>query len=177
MNSRSAYVAALATLLLLVGACGGDTEPSTTTTATSETPSDAASPAGEVIEYGEDGVAIEDAEDVSKLKGAPEDFKAFMTGLIEEVESDDSCEYPATYGVNVIDPVGYASGGFSQCGGHYIVWARVAGQWREVLGGQDYPRCRDLANLGVPVRIAEDLAESDKATCYDDEERTVQYKP
>lgn len=170
MNSRPTFVPLLAALLIVAGGCGGDPAPATDGTATSASPSPAA---GKVIRFPGDGVTIEDEKDVSKLTGAPEDFKAFIADLIENVEADETCEHAPAYSVDAIDPAGYASGGFGQCGGHYIIWASVAGQWREVLAGQDHPRCDDLTRLAIPREI---LGSGIGDTCYDGE-REVPYEP
>ena len=170
MNSRPTFVALIASLLLVTGGCGDDPE-SSGKTATSASPS----PSGEVITFGDDGATIESESDVSKLEGAPEDFTTFMAGLIEDVEVDEECEHAAQYAVDAIDPAGYASGGFAQCGGHYIIWAKVAGQWREVLAGQDHPPCADLTRLGIPKEIL--VGDRIGDTCYDDKTRPVPYEP
>ena len=175
MNSQPMFVALIVSLLLVTGGCGDDPEPVSGQPSTSASASASASSAGEVIRYGEDGVTIENEKDVSKLEGAPEDFKAFIAGLIESVESDEECEYGPQYAVDAIDPSGYASGGFGQCGGHYILWARVAGQWREVLAGQDHPPCDDLSRLGIPQEILVGSRIGD--TCFDDRTRPVPYEP
>ena len=160
----------LATLLLVIGGCGGDAEPSSGASASSASPS-----AGDVIRYGKDGVTIKGASDVSKLEGAPEDFKAFIAGLIEDVEIDKDCPDKPAYSVDALDPAGYAAGGFGYCGGNYIIWAKVAGQWREVLGGQDHPMCHDLNRWGIPREIL--IGDSIGDTCFDEETREVPYRP
>jgi hypothetical protein len=175
MNSRPTFVALVASLLLVAGGCGDDPETSSGQSSTSASPSAAASSAGEVIRFGRDGATIENESDVSKLEGAPEDFKTFIAGLIDDVEVDEDCEYDAQYAVDAIDPSGYASGGFAQCGGHYILWARVAGQWREVLAGQDHPPCDDLSRLGIPKEIL--VGDRIGTTCFDDGTRPVPYEP
>jgi len=174
MNSQPTFVALIASLLLVTGGCGDDPDSSSGTSSTSASPSTSAS-AGEVIRFGKEGATIEKESDVSKLEGAPEDFKTFIAGLIEGVESDEECEYEPQYAVDAIDPSGYASGGFGQCGGHYILWANVAGQWREVLAGQDHPPCDDLRRLGIPKEILVGSRIGD--TCFDDGTRPVPYEP
>jgi hypothetical protein len=175
MNSQPTFVALIASLLLVTGGCGDDPEPSSGPPSTSASPSASASSGGEVIRFGQEGATIEKESDVSKLEGAPEDFTTFIAGLIEDVEVDEDCEYEPHYAVDAIDPAGYASGGFSQCGGHYIIWARVAGQWREVLAGQDHPPCEDLSRLGIPKEILVGGRIGD--TCFDDRTRPVPYEP
>lgn len=175
MNSRPTFVALLATVLLVAGGCGGDSEPSSGRTNPAASPSSAAS-AGALISYGKDGVSLENVGDVAKLKGAPEDFKAFITGLLENMKADKDCQYKPAYAVDAIDPAGFASGGFGDCGGVYLIWARVNGQWKEVVDGQDHPLCHDLSRLGVPKEIvANDRIGGD--TCYDDGEHEVPYQP
>ncbi len=175
MNSRPLFVALIASLLLVTVGCGDNPE-EPSSGQTSASPSAAASSAGEVIRFGKDGATIEDESDVSKLRGAPEDFTTFIAGLIKDVEVDEECEYEPQYAVDAIDPSGYASGGFGQCGGYYIIWAKVAGEWREVLTGQDHPLCDDLSRLGIPKEILN----TDRIggyTCYDDKTRPVPYEP
>jgi hypothetical protein len=43
-----------------------------------------------------------------------------------------------------------------QCatGGNWAIAERTHGKWREALGGQEYPTCRQLSRLKVPVGIA-----------------------
>jgi len=175
MNSQPTFVALIATLLLVTGGCGADPEPSSGKPSTSASPSTVASSSGEVIRFGKDGATIEDESDVSKLRGAPEDFTTFIAGLIKDVEVDEDCEYEPQYAVDAIDPSGYASGGFAQCGGHYIIWARVAGEWREVLAGQDHPPCEDLSRLGIPKEIL--IGDRIGATCFEGGTRPVPYEP
>jgi len=174
MNSRPLLVALVATLLLVTGGCGDDPE-EPSSGQTSASPSTAASSAGEVIRFGKDGATIENESDVSKLRGAPEDFKTFIAGLIKDVEVDEDCEHEPQYAVDAIDTSGYASGGFGQCGGHYIIWARVAGEWREVLAGQDHPPCEDLRRLGIPKEIL--IGDRIGDTCFDGGTRPVPYEP
>jgi hypothetical protein len=175
MHSRPTFAATLAALLLVTGACSDGRQPSSDKEATSGSPSPAASP-GKVIHYGKKGVTIEDKNDVSKLRGAPEDFKAFIAGLIEDVTIEEECEYgPPSYSVFSIDPQGYAAGDFWHCGGHYIIWASVAGHWKEVLAGQDHPMCDDLTRLSVPKEILSNDAIGD--TCYDADTKPVPYQP
>lgn len=168
------FVALIASLLLVTGGCGDDPD-ERSSGKTSGSPSTTASSAGEVIRFGDDGATIEDESDVSKLRGAPEDFTTFIAGLIKDVEVDEDCEYEPQYAVDAIDPAGYASGGFGQCGGHYIIWARVAGEWREVLAGQDHPPCEDLRRLGIPKEIL--VGDRIGATCFDGGTRPVPYEP
>ena len=174
MNSRPLLVALVATLLLVTGGCGDDPE-EPSSGQTSASPSTAASSAGEVIRFGKDGATIENESDVSKLQGAPEDFTTFIAGLDKDVEVDEDCEYGPQYAVDAIDTSGYASGGFGQCGGHYIIWARVAGEWREVLAGQDHPPCEDLRRLGIPKEIL--IGDRIGDTCFDGGTRPVPYEP
>jgi hypothetical protein len=175
MNSRPTFVALFATVLLVSGGCGGNSGPSSDKRATSASPSTAAS-AGALISYGKHGVSLENVGDVAKLKGAPEDFKTFITGLLEDMKPDEDCQYKPAYAVDAIDPAGYASGGFGDCGGVYLIWARVAGQWKQVLDGQDHPRCEDLTRLAIPKAIvANDRVGGD--TCYDAKVHEVPYQP
>jgi hypothetical protein len=175
MNSRPAFVALIAGLLLIVVACADDPQPPSGTKATSASPSTTASAAGELIRYGKQGVTIENEGDIAKLRGAPEDFKTFIAGLVASMENDPECEYDPAYSVDAIDPAGYAAGGFGECGGHYTIWATVAGSWREVLAGQDHPMCDDLARLAIPKEILTGDAIGD--TCYDADTKPVPYDP
>jgi hypothetical protein len=118
-------------------------------------------PADELIDYtarSEAGITIASPADVSKLTGAPEDFKAYMAGKIESLVqaagSDDACGRPQV-SVDAIDLGAFAVGSeFSEgCGGAAFIWARQDGVWQQVWGGQDIPGCKDLMKHRVPPRL------------------------
>jgi hypothetical protein len=155
-----------ATLLAAAACEGGSTpsqlEPEATSTA--------------VISYGGDGVTMHKPADVAKLAGAPEDFRNFMSGVIDtsvqNASPDEEC--PVTVRVDAIDPRGFATGGIASCGGYAAIWKRVDGVWRQVWGGQDYPTCRELKAAAVPPDLLENsIAPGEKAKCFDPKRNDV----
>ncbi|MCW2829819.1 MAG: hypothetical protein JWP31_511 [Aeromicrobium sp.] len=165
----------LLAVLLLTGCSGSDEpeppdEPTTSRggpTATSPTPTTTATvapssePDGKLLDYegGEEGGAtLTEPKDVSKLAGAPEDFKAFIAQELakERATSDDACtEKPQIY-VTRLDPGGWASGGYfiPQCGGYATLWARPGGTWKQVWDGQQLTDCATLEKYDFPADVA-----------------------
>jgi hypothetical protein len=170
MNSRSAWAAFSALILLLAGGCGDDSEPESVP-APAET---SASPAaGELISYGE-GVRIRSKADVAKLEDAPDSFKDYMVAEIgellmldEDLGRPEGCDEPPTLLVRAIHTSGYAAGAFIRCGGAASIWAVIGGQWREVWSGQEIPSCADLTRLGVPNGIADSCRDGKDEVPYD----------
>ena len=151
----------LAATLLLASACGSSddkagAQPSSSTTA-----------ATKLINYedagGTGGVAIKKAADVVKLKGAPEDFKAFIAGIIDYASNstEPSKECPAIVTVSRIDPAGFASGGFNMCDGYAFIWAKVDGVWQQIDAGQMFPACESMKKYSVPKTIVGDQCAQD----------------
>lgn len=172
---RRMHLLAVTTVpLLLLGACGGSdapprAEPSTsssspgiavgepTPTRASATPTPTG-PAGTLIDYGEDGVTLATAADVSQLKGAPEDFRAFIARELakEQATSDEACTEKPQINVSTIDTGGWASGGtfIPQCGGGRALWVRTGRTWTEAWGGQELVDCATLRRYDFPVAVA-----------------------
>ena len=148
----------LVAALLLSGACGANDDGDGAATST---PS--AQPKSEVIEYTDNpdagvGVEIKKVADVNQLKGAPEDFKQFIAGIIASQEGmgfpDKEC--PFSVGVDVIDPSGFARGSMFSCGGAAFIWAKRDGLWQQIWGGQDHPECEELTKFSVPKSMGFD---------------------
>jgi hypothetical protein len=164
---------AVTALLLATTACEGGTTTSPIVPGTSSTT--------EVISYGDNGVMMRKPADVAKLTGAPDDFKHFMSGVIDaSVQNsvpEDECT--VTVRVDAIHPRGFAAGGITSCGGYVAIWKRVGGVWRQVWGGQDYPECSDLRRSAVPPELLANFIEPDsEAKCYDPNRNdVVPYRP
>ena len=164
------------TLLLLTAGCGGSDDPkaqdptttpaptaTTTTAATTPTPSPTtttttAAPASTVIDYGDDGITVARAADAAKLTGAPQDFKAFVVADLQRQQDtkDEVCTERPEIHVAKVDTKGWAAGGvfIPQCGGNAALWAKIAGGWREVWGGQTLPDCAVLEKYRFPASVA-----------------------
>jgi hypothetical protein len=156
--------------LLLTGACGTSNDSAQDSSAASPATS---SSAAKLIEYADDGVRLQAAEDVDKLKGAPEDFKQFIAGAVSEVAKDGGatgkCE-PPFVSVSKVDPAGYALGYVFDCdnGGAVHMWAKVDGTWRRIFDGQSIPPCDEMKEYGVPTSVA--------GTKCDDGSKAVEYR-
>lgn len=149
-------MAVVTATLLVTGACGASNDAAKDSSASSPATS---SSAAKLIEYGDDGVHLQAAEDVDQLKGAPEDFKQFVAGAVSEVAKDGGakgkCE-PPFVSVSKVDPAGYALGYVFDCddGGAVHMWAKVEGLWRRIFDGQSIPPCDDMKKYSVPTSIA-----------------------
>jgi hypothetical protein len=171
-------LAALSMVLVLVGGCGSDSPgklevPSMDTS----TPTSTAPAEHNVIRFadakGDGGVVLEDEADASKLVGVPDDFKAFIVAALlkQQAEEDPTmtdCHPKDQYIVDVIDTAGHAAGGieFAACTGAQLYWAKVDGQWREVLGGQTYPQCDAFKQYGFPTSVVEKCSEGTNVVTY-----------
>ena len=118
----------------------------------------------ELIEYDHDdaaGVVIAKPADVAKLKGAPDDFKQFVAGIVDASKTlpEDDCQF--TVGIAKVDTSGFAAGSMHSCGGAVYIWAKRDGVWQEIWAGQELPLCDDLKKYSVPKAIGGDK-------CYDD---------
>ncbi len=141
------------TFLLLVAGCGGsDGSEGTAGTPTKSTT------ASTLIDYGDDGVTVAKAADADKLTGAPDDFKAFIVADLQRQQDskDEGCAEQPEIHVAKVDTRGWAAGGsfIPQCGGNAALWAKVAGGWREVWGGQTLPDCAVLEKFRFPASVA-----------------------
>lgn len=175
---RRTLPAALAILLLTAG-CGGSDEPKgsddpttapatttptpTVTTATTAAPTTTPTPtqptkASTLIDYGDDEITVARAADVAKLTGAPQDFKDFIVADLQRQQDtkDEVCTKRPEIHVGKVDTRGWAAGGIfiPQCGGNAALWAKVAGGWREVWGGQTLPDCAVLEKYRFPSGVA-----------------------
>ncbi len=94
--------------------------------------------------------------DVSKLEGAPDDFKQFIAGLFDGLmrSPDEDCQL--TVGVEKIDTSGFAFGSQHSCGGAVYIWAKPNGVWQEIWGGQELPDCDTMEKYSVPTSIVGD---------------------
>jgi hypothetical protein len=149
---RRPVVALMAAAVLLLSSCGSN-EPDEDA---SPSPSE---PAQELIEYDQDeavGVNLTQPSEVSKLVGAPADFKQFIAGIIEASASEATDDCKVQVGVAKIDTSGYAAGSIRSCGGAVYIWAKRDGVWQEIWGGQELPQCADMKKHSVPKAIAGD---------------------
>ena len=158
---RLPAAALLAAALLLSSACGAskDGDPGAATPSAEATPSSSPSPAAaELITYDQKpaGVTIAKVADVSKLEGAPDDFKQFIAGLIDGLKTppDEDCQF--TVGVEKIDTSGFAFGSQHSCGGAVYIWAKPDGVWQEIWAGQELPDCDTMEKYSVPTSIVGD---------------------
>lgn len=117
---------------------------------------DATTSAMTLIDYG-DGVDVVRDADVSKLTGAPEDFKAFIVAELarKAAAKDEACTEKPLMHVNRVDTRGWAEGGVlvPECGGYATLWAKDSGEWREVWGGQTIVECTVLDRYRFPVEL------------------------
>jgi hypothetical protein len=151
-SNRLLAAAAMAAALLLSDACGADEDGNGGTKPSS-------SPTTKLIDYekgnSNGGVELKKAADVSKLEGAPDDFKRFIAGVTDQATqgvTDNEC--PIIVGVSKIDTSGYASGSIRECGGAAFIWAKRDGVWQQIWGGQTTPGCNDMRKYSVPKAIA-----------------------
>jgi hypothetical protein len=153
---RLPAAALVAAALLLCSACGAAKDDDKGAAAPSSSPSSAAA---ELIRYDQEepsGVSIAKAAEVSKLEGAPNDFKQFIAGLIDGLKTppDEDCQL--TVGVAKIDTSGFAFGSQHSCGGAVYIWAKQDGVWQEIWGGQELPDCDAMEKYSVPTSIVGD---------------------
>ena len=124
---------------MLLSACGATKADDKGAATPSSNPSPAAA---ELIRYDQQdpaGVSIAKAAEVSKLEGAPDDFKQFIAGLIDGLKTppDEECQF--TVGVEKIDTSGFAFGSQHSCGGAVVHLVQAG---RRVAG--------DLGRTGAP---------------------------
>ena len=102
------------------------------------------------------GIVLRKAADVSKLEGAPEDFRQFMAGVIDTNihwgAPDRKC--PTTITVEKYDTSGYAYGSIGECAGAILMWGKPDGIWQQVWVGHDVPACAELRKYAIPTLIA-----------------------
>jgi len=159
----------LLALGLVLGGCGDEpssaptaagssrtsapSSPETTPPAETVTPTPSESVTESVlIDYGAEGISVEQPGQVDLLEGAPDDFKAFIA---DEVQAaiDDGADCPdAFHGVTVSRIKGdVALGAVNSCGGYVALWARTDGAWEEIIATQEAFQCADLEEYGVPA--------------------------
>lgn len=116
--------------------------------------------ARELIDYGEEGILIEESGDVSKLEGASESFKSFIASEIEKLNADEDCW---AISVNKIFNDEFASGsgggdGVKCFGGGQSFWIKADGKWSDntELGGHEIPLCSEVEEFKVPPQIIEE---------------------
>jgi len=154
-----AHVMAAAALLVTT-ACGPKPDPSEHANSSPAAPSGAMSGGPDrsaavtpsrIINFGEKGVEVQKADDVAKLRGTSEEFKAFIADLATHLErpaGGEDCFIGVT--VDAYDPAGFARGGVNDCGGYVALWGRKDGTWKELIGTQDAWTCSDLKKHGLP---------------------------
>jgi len=134
-------------LLPLLGACGGDNgvgaadpnleatslsatpTPSPTESPTPSTPAPTEPPRLIAYAGGESpGVEVLSRTDAKKLRGAPQDFKDFISDLAQRNADASTCT-GGFVGVTVqrLRTDGFAVGGVNDCGGYAALWAVVDG--------------------------------------------------
>jgi hypothetical protein len=143
--------AALAAALMICGACGSADDAKA-----GPSPSAQATPKTKLIEFDQDdaaGLTIAKPADVSKLEGAPDDFKQFIAGIIDGLKTppDEDCQF--TVGVARLDTSGFAAGNQHSCGGAAFIWAKRDGVWQEIWSGQEAPDCVTMEKYSVPKTI------------------------
>ena len=167
---RLPFVIVAVATLLLSGACGS-TDSTNDGAKASGSPEP---PPATIIDYtkvDDRGAVLRKAEDVSRLRGAPDDFKHFMAGVVDtkvnSFEPDPDCPFFVT--VRKLDAAGFAEGGYISCGGNAELWAKKDGVWREIYAGQEAPDCPTLKEYSVPPAIAGDQ-------CFDeDSKKNLEY--
>jgi hypothetical protein len=178
--SRTLTLPLAVAMLVLTAGCGGSDQPdsgsdqtSSGPTASSSTPAPDESPTGApgpdpapeptkvtstLVDYGDDGVVVGNRGDVSRLKGAPRDFTAFIGDEIERQRAtkDEVCTEKPQLRVERVDVRGWAAGGISipQCGGNGALWARTGGAWKTVWTDQTLPDCSVLTRYRFPAAVA-----------------------
>ncbi|MGA8988550.1 hypothetical protein [Aeromicrobium sp.] len=162
-------LAAAITLLLMAAGCGSGPSDSKQDTPATVSTTTAAAPAPEptgttttvpdVVDYGDDEVTVAQPDDTARLTGAPDDFTAFIRRELarQRASKDDVCTEEPEIHVARVDPSGWAAGGtfIPQCGGNAVLWAKVAGTWKEVWAGQTLPDCATLKKYRFPAAIAQ----------------------
>lgn len=164
--NRLPAVVLLTAALLISAACSSDDSDDGATSSTTE-------PTAQLIEYDQDeptGRNLTKAADVSKLEGAPDDFKQFIAGILDASRAESANECKVAVGVAKIDTSGFAAGSIRSCGGAVYIWAKRDGIWQEIWSGQELPDCADIEKYSVPKPIAGD-------SCYDGKKNKVDYTP
>jgi len=170
MALRTLLPVPLLALGLVLGGCGDEpssaptpagssrtstpSTPETTPPAETETPTPTpteTTTASVKVDYGADGISVEQPGQVSLLEGAPEDFKAFVADQVEKAIDDGAACPDAFHGVTVnrIED-DLALGAVNSCGGYVALWQRGDGAWREIIATQEAWQCADLAEYDVP---------------------------
>lgn len=119
-----------------------------------------------LLVYGkhDSGVSISRAPQVAKkLHGAPRGFKKYVRRTVRRLQAEADCS-DAYVGVTVnrVRTDGFARGGINECGGYAVIWKKVDGRWREVLGTQEGWSCADLTRLSIPRSVV-----APHAVCWD----------
>ena len=128
-----------------------DTTPPTETVTPTPTPSESVTESP-LIDYGPEGISLEQPGQVSQLEGAPEDFKAFAADEVQGAIDDGAACPEAFHGVTVNRIQGdLALGAVNSCGGYVALWARTDGAWKEILATQEAWQCADLEEYDVPA--------------------------
>ena len=100
------------------------------------------------------------------IPGAPRSFRKFARqelrrSWIEDLDHKPACKLAPTMTVRSLRTDGFALGGFGtypqpgcQTGGGYAAfWAIRHGQWKLVIGTQDFPTCDRLEQVGFPSEL------------------------
>ncbi len=100
------------------------------------------------------------------IPGAPRSFRKFARQQLRESWVRDlghkpACKSAPTITVRSLRTDGFALGGFGTypqpgCrtgGGYAAFWAVRHGQWKQVIGTQDFPTCDRLEQVGFPSEL------------------------
>jgi hypothetical protein len=100
------------------------------------------------------------------LPGAPRSFRKFARqqlrkAWVEELDHKPACKQAPTMTVRSLRTDGFALGGFGTypqpgCatgGGYAAFWAIRHGEWKQVIGTQDFPGCDRLEQVGFPSEL------------------------
>lgn len=96
------------------------------------------------------GVEVTTAEDLDALRGAPDDFRNFVLGLVPDSLSDPECGVASGPRVYRYSTTGFAAGYSPGCFDDELVWALRDGEWVEVATSYQYWDCAELDAAGVP---------------------------
>ena len=131
----------------------------------------------------EDAVEVRTTQDLNKLRGAPEDFKAFLTQQLTELGSQvdaflasqgrtlatEDCDFKVELRVWGI-AADVATGRERACGlgSNDVIWAKANGSWQRASRMQGGWDCAELERYRVPADIT-------AAVCWYDEWKTRAY--
>jgi hypothetical protein len=151
------------TMLSATSSSSASTSPPASTAASSPsepttTPSESEpTPPPRLVDY-DPAQHVTGPQDAAELAGAPASFVAFIGDEAGFILSPGGCRSSAGIWVSRLRTDGFAIGEVADCiaTGVVVIWARINGSWRQVLGTQDLWRCKDLNRYRIPAVIAGD---------------------